>query len=241
MENVLQKIKKLLALSKSSNINEAAVALRKARELMDANGVTASDLNLSDINETRSYPFPARKIPEYVNNLVLIICKLFQCDAYFSTESYFYRNSASNNRFETYPVFVGFETSQKLASYTYENLVRKLISARKAYTPENARKLSRGEMINAKDSFAEGWTLSVHKKIEHLLPPPIEIEVPSETGLILINPLSVYVKEKTTGKVETRESNSDISNYLAGVTAGSKIDIRKPLENEDQAYLTGAN
>ena len=46
-EQIKKKIKKLLALSKSPNENEAMAALEKARKLMEENGLSEQDCNVS--------------------------------------------------------------------------------------------------------------------------------------------------------------------------------------------------
>ncbi|HCS0104737.1 TPA: DUF2786 domain-containing protein, partial [Escherichia coli] len=48
----IEKLKKLLALAASGNPHEAALALRRARKLMDVHGITHSDIAMSDIDET---------------------------------------------------------------------------------------------------------------------------------------------------------------------------------------------
>ncbi|MGT3574188.1 DUF2786 domain-containing protein, partial [Escherichia coli] len=54
----IEKLKKLLALAASGNPNEAALALRRARKLMDVHGITHSDIAMSDIDETISHYWP---------------------------------------------------------------------------------------------------------------------------------------------------------------------------------------
>lgn len=46
---LMAKIKKCLALAQSANEHEAALALEKARALMEEHGVSAEDLQLSDV------------------------------------------------------------------------------------------------------------------------------------------------------------------------------------------------
>ncbi len=46
----IEKLKKLLALAASGNPHEAALALRRARKLMDVHGITHSDIAMSDID-----------------------------------------------------------------------------------------------------------------------------------------------------------------------------------------------
>lgn len=52
----IEKLKKLLALAASGNPHEAALALRRARKLMDVHGITHSDIAMSDIDETIIHP-----------------------------------------------------------------------------------------------------------------------------------------------------------------------------------------
>lgn len=51
MSKIIDKIKKLLALSKSDNPNEAWLALEKARQLMNEYGVSETDLAFAEIKE----------------------------------------------------------------------------------------------------------------------------------------------------------------------------------------------
>lgn len=48
---ILDKLKKLLALSKSDNPHEAALALQRAQKLMGAYGISQSELELADFGE----------------------------------------------------------------------------------------------------------------------------------------------------------------------------------------------
>lgn len=48
-ENILRKIQKCLALSKSANEHEASVALRQAQKLMELHNVSEEGLLLADV------------------------------------------------------------------------------------------------------------------------------------------------------------------------------------------------
>ena len=54
LERVIRKIKRCLALSKSSNENEAATAMRQAQALMREYRLTELDVRLSDVDEVQS-------------------------------------------------------------------------------------------------------------------------------------------------------------------------------------------
>ncbi len=57
-ENIKQKIRKLLALAKSPNENEAVNALEKARKLMEENNLTEDDctIHVSEVKRLKSSP-----------------------------------------------------------------------------------------------------------------------------------------------------------------------------------------
>lgn len=70
----IEKLKKLLALAASGNPHEAALALRRARKLMDVHGITHSDIAMSDIDETISHYWPTGSLrpPRYMLGLMNI-------------------------------------------------------------------------------------------------------------------------------------------------------------------------
>ncbi|EBS4241995.1 DUF2786 domain-containing protein, partial [Salmonella enterica subsp. enterica serovar Montevideo] len=51
-DKAIRRLKKLMALTSSSNANEASAALARAQKLMEAHGVTQDDIEILDINES---------------------------------------------------------------------------------------------------------------------------------------------------------------------------------------------
>jgi hypothetical protein len=78
MQNVIDKIKKLLALSQSSNANEAAVAAATAQRLMAEHSIAAAEL-VGAIEEKASKEvdplFAAKALPLWLNILSCGLCK----------------------------------------------------------------------------------------------------------------------------------------------------------------------
>ena len=61
-EKIINKIKKLLSLANSNNVNEAAIALRRAQALMAEYSVTLTDIKLADCsNQHMLYRFNKAK------------------------------------------------------------------------------------------------------------------------------------------------------------------------------------
>jgi hypothetical protein len=63
LERVIRKIKRCLALSKSSNENEAATAMHQAQALMREYRLTELDVRLSDVDEVQSEKSRANRRP----------------------------------------------------------------------------------------------------------------------------------------------------------------------------------
>ncbi|MGG6054536.1 DUF2786 domain-containing protein [Salmonella enterica] len=51
-EKAIRRLKKLMALTSSSNANEASAALARAQKLANAHGITQDDIEILDINES---------------------------------------------------------------------------------------------------------------------------------------------------------------------------------------------
>lgn len=51
-DKIIKRLRKLMALTQSSNANEAAAALARAQKLTETHGITQDDIELSDIHES---------------------------------------------------------------------------------------------------------------------------------------------------------------------------------------------
>jgi hypothetical protein len=85
---LIEKIKKLLALSDSSNPNEAAIALSRAQKLMEKYKIEAAELNLgNDIGEIMLKPLSALTTQTSMNLLLSIIKKAFGIESILHTRN----------------------------------------------------------------------------------------------------------------------------------------------------------
>ncbi|NYA16556.1 DUF2786 domain-containing protein, partial [Serratia fonticola] len=88
-ERYLQKIKKLLNLGRrSTNPNEAGIAIQQAQKLMAAHNISAGDVDLLEISEfnSKAAPSNAASTPTYMADLCLLICQAFGV-RYFCTHT----------------------------------------------------------------------------------------------------------------------------------------------------------
>lgn len=89
---IIEKVQKLLALSKSANVNEAAVAAGIANRLIDQYRLSTADLECSSemeeaFEEDDGYIYESGKITPWKARLVHVLVAHYGC-AYFNHESY---------------------------------------------------------------------------------------------------------------------------------------------------------
>jgi hypothetical protein len=144
IEKIKDKIKKLLALSKSPNANEAAAALQMAQELMEKYNIGAESVSQCDISKEELKGNSGERPPKYELILVSCIAKAFGCRSA-------YGGVKIKDRWCYGHTFIGVEHRAKIAAFMAEVLLRKLKSARTTYVQSLTRVKSRGNKIRRAD------------------------------------------------------------------------------------------
>ncbi len=85
--SLLNRIEKLLALSKSSNPNEAAAALSRAQKLMSMHGISEQELSLSSISEEECEIMPGIRSVTISCTLANIVAECFGLERFVSMSS----------------------------------------------------------------------------------------------------------------------------------------------------------
>jgi len=147
-DKIIEKVKKCLALAKSSNEHEAAAALRQAQKLMQAHGIDDLDIEHADIQEERTRA-GAIKTP------AIWECALAECVARaFDCVVYLHRVGSV-----AHWVFVGATPSGEIARYAFEVLFRQIKQARADYLKTALKRCTKTRTRRA-DLFCEGWVVA---------------------------------------------------------------------------------
>ena len=166
-EEAILKIKKCLALAKSANENEAAIALRQAQSLMREFQV---DPDLLDIVEASCFSNVKKSPQIWEASLVGLIAKSMQCRLIFSSGNSFYGTKAQWT-------FIGIDPAPEIASYTFDVLYRQINRARKTFIETSLKRVTvKKNKVRRADLFCEGWVESVR----HLIT-GIDIDAPANT------------------------------------------------------------
>jgi len=148
-ERILDKIKKCLALSASSNEHEAAAALRQAQKLMDAYGITTETIQASEANERRAKAGACRTPSNWETMLAVKIADAFGCRVIFVSG-----HAGAWN-------YIGCGAAPEVAGYTFAVLFRQARRAREAHLKASLKRCKVATKTRRADLFSDGWVRSV--------------------------------------------------------------------------------
>lgn len=212
-DRLLDKIKKCLRLSKSSNEHEAAAALRQARKLMEAAQITEHEVLASEAAEARVRARTRMNPPHYELMLATTVSGAIGVEVIFG---------ASPIHAGEW-VFVGCGGSEEIASYAFVKLLRSLKCARTEYIATQLRRCKRATKTERADAFCTGWVTAVRGKIEALAISP-------ESRQAIKLHLQRY--NLTTSESKTSLRPNRACDYFKGRAAGSEIDLRSPVSGQ---------
>lgn len=231
IDKIKGKIKKLFALSKSPNANEAAAALEMAQKLMDEYGIIKSEIPALDVNEDEAPRASGNIPPQYEINLAVSIAGAFGCrvllNRNLNIKTLVYRN--------TYK-FIGIDYRPEVASYIAIVLFRKLRCARADYVKSLFRVRSRSTKIKRGDEFSKGWVFTVLKKLRAFSGTPEEDKA-----------LEMYMKRYTNLETISGIDRGAVKKYehldwYNGRKAGEGIEIRHGVGGREfNSRLLGEN
>lgn len=162
-DQALSKIKKCLALAKSSNHHEAGVAMRQAQKLMAEHSVTETDLTLADVSESVTYAKHKTMTP-WEAKLAAMMDAAFGVQHLFRYGRAITKHSNLVTRLEL--VFIGVGAAPQVASYAYSVLARQCAKDRLEHIRKQPKTCKPITKTSRGDVFAMGWVLGVQKLLQ---------------------------------------------------------------------------
>ncbi|KND62278.1 hypothetical protein BVER_01716 [Candidatus Burkholderia verschuerenii] len=151
---VFDKIRKCLALSKSSNEHEAAAALRQAHALMRLHGINEDQVEAASVGDAATSAGAKRRPPLWEAALVGIVGTTFGCAVIFERD---WKNG--------YWRFVGVGQSAEIAAYAFEVLFRQCRKARAEYIAARLKHCASSRKIERADMFCRAWVGTVAQQV----------------------------------------------------------------------------
>ncbi len=159
-KTAIEKIRKCLALSKSSEPHEAAAALRQAQKLMEQFGIEHPELLAAGACEEWSKSGAARRPVRYEVALAGVVADVYGCELLFSRRT----NYACTAIIGGY-MFIGVAPAPEIAKYTFDVFARQLRAARRDYIQSKLRRCGPKNKMARADEFCEGWVYAVRTQM----------------------------------------------------------------------------
>lgn len=221
---ILDKIKKCLemAKSKTSNPNEAEIALRQARKLMDLHSLEMGDVMASMACESKVPAGSDGSPPAWRVRLAQVCCHAFGTHLIICTS---WLESASF-------VFVGCSAAPELSGYAYQVLERQLQKARKDFLSTQKR-CKRSTKVARGDAFAHGWIEAVHGKVDQF----------AGVDDNIVEAIKAYMEKHHAdlGKFDMKRRKvkaRDEGAVDAGYSAGKSAQLHRAVSHQPLARLT---
>ena len=233
-KTILEKIRKLLALSKSDNEYEAATALAAALRLATKYGLEMNQIEKEDTLEPVEHEdlFIRNQIGRWEILLFSGLADLFACEILTSRTLL-----AGYSWPQTRVIIVGRKTDRLLVAHlcTYlRSAIKKMYATKKVFL--EARFL-RNSAYKIREDYCYGAVLAVLEKAEEMFRKSVtEDELKASTSLILAKQAAVtkYI-EDTFSLYEKRRKKVSFSRAISeGWQDGQDIEIRRPIEEQEK-------
>ena len=218
--NIVEKIKKLLALSQSSNANEAALAASRAQELMVKYAIDEAALQPSERTnepiESETVVSEYNRLPTWHALLAYILAPSFFCRSFYGRGSKYSKACI---------YYVGRKSDRESLIATYNFLkaeIEKMAEIGWAKQPEEIRVHGK----RWKTSFYEGVCVTVKARLQTTMAQLVADN--SNTAIVLADKQKAvddFVSANHKLAKSSRSNTVDTSGYTAGVVAGHSLNL----------------
>lgn len=226
---VLDRIRRLLAMgSDKSSQNEAAIALRRARSLMDEHQVTLLDIENINNDSLGEHVYESNSSRQklWVNGLAMSVAEMNDC--------ILRRAQRFSKKANIGYVFQGFKEDTKLCEFMLVYLVDTCLRLYKRDKKELG-------IFGAaeKNDYLSGISDGIRQRIKDIITERNEVSAAQCTGRSLVVAKKAAV-EKEFGTSEHRSvkrRDPDLKAYIRGIVAADEIHLENFLESDSAEKL----
>jgi len=211
---IVEKVKKLLALSESPNESEAATALAKAHALLESHNLSIGDVVYKNVNEsTQPFMVANEALPSWIEILTNNIAEFNYCTFL----------KLNTEKAPSY-ILVGKPINVTVASQLIDYLIKTV----------NRIATNRNE---SSDAFKFGMVYSILKRLSEIYNP-----IPESKALILNtekenNDILSKLFGNDIHKDEISPDTSDSGAYFRGWIEGKTVGLNEQVEGEDKTQF----
>jgi Protein of unknown function (DUF2786) len=223
-DRIMDKIQKCMALSRSSNENEAAIALRQAQKLMALHGITDIDVQAAQAEERKARASARNRPAGWENMLANDIAVAFGCRLIFCSEW-------DGGRWS----YIGCGPAPEIAEYAFTVLLRQVKRARAEHIETKLNRCKAVTKTRRADLFCEGWVRSVSSTISALATDTQRTEAINAFIAVRYPELSTL---KTQNRNQGKKLNDrEIADYLAGSEQGKGVRLNHGMGHQSTVAL----
>ena len=218
-DKVLDKIKKCMALSSSSNEHEAAIALRQAQKLMELHGITDIDVKAAQAEEKRARAGACKRPAGWECTLAQNIATAFGCHLLFL------RNSNAGHW-----SYIGCGPAPEIAQYAFAVLLRQIKRARAEHIQTVLKRCKSMTKTRRAELFCAGWVHAVGQTITALAENTQHTEaINAYMAVRYPNLEALQTQNRNQGK---SLSDRDWSDYLTGNERGRSVQLNHGMGHQ---------
>lgn len=232
-ERILEKIKKCLALAKSTNPHEAAQALKQAYALMKKHNVDESIADISEITRGESLDYSNTKSGVvYLDRLLGIVQRCFDVNAV--------QNIRHSYRTKQTIRFIGNSSDVMIAEYAWAYLARILKKSRAEFIKNLSYRYSNATKTKKANIYAMGWCDGIYDELLTLRRTPDAAEYDCK-----YNDNQKYI-DTLYGKLDTAKakkislenlSDLELEAYFIGASEAEGVSISRAVNGADEPTL----
>jgi hypothetical protein len=224
-EAIIEKIKKLLRLAKSSNEHEAALAAARAQELLAKHNLDESEFSDRELPKEAaiSYTDTVKKPASWVYLLASSVAGAFDCGYFFRTDGRM--------------CFVGVDIDHEIASYTFSYLYRTIGRLACQFM---AKSQQRRLTLKGKKKVRLSYCLGAASVVSRKLKDQHEQTPITTMALVPVKEALIKAKLEEHDVITKEREKEDISDraYWNGVHDGKNIDHgRRAVREKKQRPL----
>ena len=215
-EKIISRIKNLLDMAEDvSSPNEAMIAAKRARTLMDKHQITHADLKTGDnrFAEIRS-PYSASKAHTWVGQLALAMATLNDCQAIIE------------RRFKIFYQFRGFKADTIIAAHMHEYLIQTCLRLLD-------QACIRG--VSNKNYFKLGFASQIQDKVQEIIAERKSVQTSDGKSLVVVKAEMVeahFDAVKLARKPKVRSPDREESSaFICGFRAAEGVSLNQQIED----------
>lgn len=243
-QKLIERIQKLLALSKSENQHEAELATQRASELMEKYQIDMAEAALSEAQseqvEHEYYDVPGLKMKYvWVVRLAWAAAKLYDAEVLMPRTLH-----------KTTIHWIGYKSDIEMAKTTFEHLYRSWITfverdllAEKRRFAEFSGSWKPRDTMKFKQGHGQGYAISLLSRAEQLAKErKNHVKASGSTGTALVVVKDTAVMDEVNrrkGKRNGKETTGSGAGYHAGRQAGNTVALGGNLQKQSRKQIGG--